>query len=233
MQWFLRVARSLGWRRTALHRRSDLAEGYIMAGLLAVFLVLAPLAGVLAGRWAGTLDGTRRRRPLRNGPRAIRDPGRPPCPHLGDGCGLADRPATGPVTGAGLDRGGRRARRHHCCAGGGPGRHRSAHSAVPPPARGLGRRLGGGGPALEPAPSLVSGLRTCRAVSTSSRAVTTTVRAPAAEAEISASPVAAVFRLGSIDTPRNASRRRPGRRSRPSRTSAPAQAGHAVVSCHT
>jgi hypothetical protein len=52
MHWFLRVSRSLGWRRTVLHRRSDLAEGYIVTGLLAVFLLLAPLAGVLAGRWA-------------------------------------------------------------------------------------------------------------------------------------------------------------------------------------
>ena len=52
MQWALRIARGLGWRRTALHRRSDLAEGYIVAGLLVAFLLLAPLAGVLAGRWA-------------------------------------------------------------------------------------------------------------------------------------------------------------------------------------
>ena len=47
-----RQARRLGLDRNPLRRRTDRIESSVAAGLLALFLVGAPLSGVLAGRWA-------------------------------------------------------------------------------------------------------------------------------------------------------------------------------------
>ncbi len=48
----VRQARRLGLDRNPLRRRTDRIESSVAAGLLALFLVGAPLIGVLAGRWA-------------------------------------------------------------------------------------------------------------------------------------------------------------------------------------
>jgi hypothetical protein len=47
-----RQARRLGLDRNPLRRRTDRIESSVAAGLLALFLIGAPLFGVLAGRWA-------------------------------------------------------------------------------------------------------------------------------------------------------------------------------------
>jgi hypothetical protein len=47
-----RQARRLGLDRNPLRRRTDRIEFSVAAGLLALFLVGAPLVGALAGRWA-------------------------------------------------------------------------------------------------------------------------------------------------------------------------------------
>jgi hypothetical protein len=47
-----RHARRLGLDRNPLRRRTDRIESTVAAGLLALFLIGAPLAGALAGRWA-------------------------------------------------------------------------------------------------------------------------------------------------------------------------------------
>lgn len=46
-----RLARRLWMGRSPLRRRTDQIEAWITAGLLAVFLVGAPLSGIAAGRW--------------------------------------------------------------------------------------------------------------------------------------------------------------------------------------
>jgi hypothetical protein len=47
-----RQARRLGLDRNPLRRRTDRIESSIAAGLLALFLIGAPLVAVMAGRWA-------------------------------------------------------------------------------------------------------------------------------------------------------------------------------------
>jgi len=47
-----RLARAIGLDRNPLRRASDRAEAWIRAGLLALFLVAAPVAAVAAGHWA-------------------------------------------------------------------------------------------------------------------------------------------------------------------------------------
>src|SRR5260370_17281250 len=46
-----RLARRMGLGRTPLRRRSDRIEAWVSAGLLAAFLIGAPLAWTGAGRW--------------------------------------------------------------------------------------------------------------------------------------------------------------------------------------
>jgi hypothetical protein len=46
-----RLARLMGLGRNPLRRRSDRIEAWISAGLLAVLLIIAPLAATSAGRW--------------------------------------------------------------------------------------------------------------------------------------------------------------------------------------
>ena len=47
-----RPARALGLDRNPLRRATDRAEGWIRAGLLAVFLIAGPMAALGAGHWA-------------------------------------------------------------------------------------------------------------------------------------------------------------------------------------
>jgi hypothetical protein len=47
-----RLARALGLDGNPLRRASDRAEAWIRVGLLAVFLIAGPLAGLGAGHWA-------------------------------------------------------------------------------------------------------------------------------------------------------------------------------------
>ena len=47
-----RLARALGLDRNPLRRATDRAEGWIRAGLLAVFLIAGPMAALGAGHWA-------------------------------------------------------------------------------------------------------------------------------------------------------------------------------------
>jgi hypothetical protein len=46
------LARALGLDRNPLGRATDRAEGWIRAGLLAVFLIAGPMAALSAGHWA-------------------------------------------------------------------------------------------------------------------------------------------------------------------------------------
>jgi hypothetical protein len=52
MARILRFARGLGLGRNPLRRRSEALEARVVLGLLAAFLVSAPLLGIAAGRWA-------------------------------------------------------------------------------------------------------------------------------------------------------------------------------------
>lgn len=45
-----RLARLLGWDRNSLRRRTDRQETAIVTGLLAAFLILAPVVAIVAGR---------------------------------------------------------------------------------------------------------------------------------------------------------------------------------------
>src|SRR5580700_117113 len=47
-----RLTRALGLDRNPLRRASDRAEAWIRVGLLAVFLIAAPMAAGAAGAWA-------------------------------------------------------------------------------------------------------------------------------------------------------------------------------------
>jgi len=47
-----RLARSLGLDRNPLRRATDRAEAWIRVGLLAVFLIVGPMAALSAGHWA-------------------------------------------------------------------------------------------------------------------------------------------------------------------------------------
>src|SRR5258707_5480326 len=46
-----RLARQMGLGRNPLRRRTDRVEAWVSAGLLAVFLIAAPLSWTSAGRW--------------------------------------------------------------------------------------------------------------------------------------------------------------------------------------
>jgi hypothetical protein len=52
MGWLRRLARRLWMSNSRLRRRTDRIEAWITAGLIAVFLVGAPLSIIGAGRWA-------------------------------------------------------------------------------------------------------------------------------------------------------------------------------------
>src|SRR6476661_10551911 len=47
-----RLARALGLDRNPLRRATDRAEAWIRVGLLAVFLIVGPMAALSAGHWA-------------------------------------------------------------------------------------------------------------------------------------------------------------------------------------
>jgi hypothetical protein len=48
----IRRSRMLGWDRNPLRRRIDRLEAAVIAGLIAVFLISAPLLGAAAGHWS-------------------------------------------------------------------------------------------------------------------------------------------------------------------------------------
>jgi hypothetical protein len=48
----IRRSRMLGWDRNPLRRRIDRLEAAVIAGLIAVFLISAPLLGTAAGHWS-------------------------------------------------------------------------------------------------------------------------------------------------------------------------------------
>ena len=45
----------LGWDRNPMRRRIDRVEAAMVAGLIAVFLISAPVLGAAAGHWMGFL----------------------------------------------------------------------------------------------------------------------------------------------------------------------------------
>jgi hypothetical protein len=47
-----RLARQMGLGRNPLRRRTDRVEAWLSVGLLAVFLIVAPLSWTSVGRWA-------------------------------------------------------------------------------------------------------------------------------------------------------------------------------------
>ena len=50
----MRRSRMLGWDRNPLRRRIDRVEAVVVAGLIAVFLISAPVLGAAAGHWIGS-----------------------------------------------------------------------------------------------------------------------------------------------------------------------------------
>ena len=50
----MRRSRMLGWDRNPLRRRIDRVEAAVVAGLIAVFLISAPVLGAAAGHWMGS-----------------------------------------------------------------------------------------------------------------------------------------------------------------------------------
>ena len=44
----------LGWDRNPLRRRIDRVEAAVVAGLIAVFLISAPVLGAAAGHWSNS-----------------------------------------------------------------------------------------------------------------------------------------------------------------------------------
>ena len=50
----IRRSRMLGWDRNPLRRRIDRVEAAVVAGLIAVFLISAPVLGAAAGHWSGS-----------------------------------------------------------------------------------------------------------------------------------------------------------------------------------
>src|SRR5881396_1227436 len=50
----MRHSRMLGWDRNPLRRRIDRVEAAVVAGLIAVFLISAPMLGAAAGHWIGS-----------------------------------------------------------------------------------------------------------------------------------------------------------------------------------
>jgi len=50
----MRRSRLLGWDRNPLRRRIDRVEAAVIAGLIAVFLISAPVLGAAAGHWVGS-----------------------------------------------------------------------------------------------------------------------------------------------------------------------------------
>jgi hypothetical protein len=56
----IRRSRMLGWDRNPLLRRNDRVEAGMVAGLIIVFLIAAPVLVAVAGHWTSTA-GTRQR----------------------------------------------------------------------------------------------------------------------------------------------------------------------------
>lgn len=50
----MRRARMLGWDRNPLRRRIDRVEAAVVAGLIAMFLLSAPVVAAVAGHWTGS-----------------------------------------------------------------------------------------------------------------------------------------------------------------------------------
>ena len=50
----MRRSRMLGWDRNPLRRRIDRVEAAMVAGLIAVFLISAPVLAAVAGHWIGS-----------------------------------------------------------------------------------------------------------------------------------------------------------------------------------